>query len=169
MIHQGKAALSSAFKGWDQLPFPDTLQGVISSRVDRLPADAQGVLKVASVIGRHFIRSTLEGVQTDGGAESPDLTPSLALMENVDLIIHDLESAIEAYAFRHIAIQQVTYGLLLFQQRQHLHRRVAGWYEASFASNLEPYAPVLGYHWREANVPGKSGRLFCPGRQGSTS
>lgn len=45
-----------------QLRIPDTLQGVLASRIDRLPEDAKRVLQIASVIGRTFQVRILEDV-----------------------------------------------------------------------------------------------------------
>jgi predicted ATPase len=41
---------------------PDTLQGVLAARIDRLPEDAKRALQVASVIGRKFQVRVLEQV-----------------------------------------------------------------------------------------------------------
>jgi predicted ATPase len=45
-----------------EIEIPDTLQGVIMARIDRLPADAKHTLQVASVIGRRFPVKVLEMV-----------------------------------------------------------------------------------------------------------
>src|SRR4029453_7269510 len=37
-------------------PVPDTVEGVLMARIDRLPADARGALQTASVLGREFPR-----------------------------------------------------------------------------------------------------------------
>ena len=39
---------------------PDTLQGLLLERIDRLPADSRRTLRVASVIGRQFGVTILE-------------------------------------------------------------------------------------------------------------
>ena len=44
------------------IDIPDTLQGVIMARIDRLPEDAKRVLQIASVIGRRFQVQVLEMV-----------------------------------------------------------------------------------------------------------
>src|SRR5262249_21171709 len=44
------------------VPFPDSVQGVVASRVDRLEPSLQLTLKVASVIGRVFAFRTLHDV-----------------------------------------------------------------------------------------------------------
>ncbi|HSB90058.1 MAG TPA: adenylate/guanylate cyclase domain-containing protein [Anaerolineales bacterium] len=47
---------------------PDTLQGVLAARIDRLPEDAKRALQVASVIGRKFQVRVLEEVLRRRGA-----------------------------------------------------------------------------------------------------
>jgi predicted ATPase len=52
------------------LEIPDTLQGVLAARIDRLPEDAKRTLQIASVIGRTFQVRVLEEVilrQARGG------------------------------------------------------------------------------------------------------
>ena len=44
------------------IDIPDTLQGVLIARIDRLPEDAKRVLQIASVIGRKFQVKVLEQV-----------------------------------------------------------------------------------------------------------
>ena len=39
---------------------PDTLQGLLLARIDRLPQDSKRTLRVASVIGRQFAVRILE-------------------------------------------------------------------------------------------------------------
>ena len=46
----------------DTIEIPDTLQGVLTARIDRLSEDAKRVLQIASVIGRKFPVKVLERV-----------------------------------------------------------------------------------------------------------
>ncbi len=48
--------------GLESLQIPDTLQGVLAARIDRLPEEAKRTLQVASVIGRTFSLRLLEEV-----------------------------------------------------------------------------------------------------------
>jgi predicted ATPase len=49
------------------LEIPDTLQGVLAARIDRLPDEAKRMLQIASVIGRTFqVRVLEEVVQRQG-------------------------------------------------------------------------------------------------------
>jgi class 3 adenylate cyclase len=45
-----------------EIEIPDTLQGVIMARIDRLPEEARRTLQIASVIGRRFPLKVLESV-----------------------------------------------------------------------------------------------------------
>jgi predicted ATPase len=52
-----------------ELEIPDTVQGVIATRIDRLPDEAKRVLQIAAVIGRRFpvdvLDKVLEGLDED--------------------------------------------------------------------------------------------------------
>ncbi|HTH13094.1 MAG TPA: hypothetical protein VMB23_01770, partial [Spirochaetia bacterium] len=161
LVVEGRhATLTQKFKGWQNLPFPDTLQGAIASRVDRLPTDSQGILKVAVVIGRNFLQRTVEGVVGDPSATVADLTVPLDALRKSGLILEQEGVALPSYEFQHAVIQRVTYDLLLHQQRLDLHRRVAQWYEAQYGDGAVSFAAVVGYHWREAGDFAKAVRYF---------
>ncbi|MBI3914579.1 MAG: AAA family ATPase [Chloroflexi bacterium] len=49
------------------IEIPDTLQGVLAARIDRLPEDAKRILQIASVIGRKFQVKILEKVLEQQG------------------------------------------------------------------------------------------------------
>ena len=74
LIDQG--SLQREGQGWRltgdvaNLEIPDTLQGVLAARIDRLPEEAKRTLQIASVIGRTFQVRVLEEViqrQRSGG------------------------------------------------------------------------------------------------------
>ena len=70
---------ASAWRGRspaDQVQIPDTLQGVIVARLDRLDEDVKHVLKIASVIGRSFLYRVLAAI----GAASANHLPLRAEM-----------------------------------------------------------------------------------------
>jgi predicted ATPase len=60
IVRQGENwVATSAVEG---IEIPDTLQGLLLARIDRLPEDAKQTLRVASVIGRQFSVKVLESV-----------------------------------------------------------------------------------------------------------
>jgi predicted ATPase/class 3 adenylate cyclase len=128
---------------------PDTVEGVVLSRIDRLPPEEQLTLKVAAVVGRSFLYRTVRDVHPRQVVEDllrahlddlarRDLTPLEALEPEL------------TYLFKHVITQQVAYDTLLFARRRELHRAVAGWYERGYAGNLSPYYSLLVHHWRGA-------------------
>jgi len=68
LIDRGGIARDTATGKWtvtreiQNIEIPDTLQGVLTARIDRLSEDAKRVLQIASVIGRKFPVKVLERV-----------------------------------------------------------------------------------------------------------
>jgi class 3 adenylate cyclase len=138
-----------------RLKLPTTIEGTITSRIDRLPAPEQLTLKVASVIGRTFPFRTLQAVHPIA-QDRPALPAHLSSLARLDLTPLDTPEPDLAYIFKHIITQEVAYNLMLFDQRRQLHRAVAEWYEQTHASDLAPYAPLLAHHWQLAQVRDKA-------------
>lgn len=131
--------------------FPDTVQGVITGRIDRLTPPQQLAIKVASVIGRVFAFRALHNVYPIE-ADKPRLREYVAKLETLDLTPLDTPEPELAYIFKHIITQEVAYNLMLFAQRRDLHRATAEWFEQTYTADLSPYYPLLVYHWRKAEV-----------------
>ncbi|MBI4852981.1 MAG: AAA family ATPase [Acidobacteria bacterium] len=129
--------------------FPDTIQGIITSRVDRLTPAQQLTIKVASVIGRVFPFRTLQDIYPiDRDREF--ISDHFQVLEALDLTPLDRPAPDLAYIFKHIITRDVVYNLMLFSQRRQLHRAVAEWYEKVYASDLSPYYSYLAFHWCKA-------------------
>ena len=133
----------------EDMQLPDTVQGLVLSRIDRLPADQQLVIKVAAVIGRIFGYPVLRDVY-------PRNLPNTALQTCISgLTQRDLVQSIEqaktldTHTFRQAIVHEVTYSTLLHAQRRELHAQVAIWYERNSVDD-EDYTPLLAYHWRLA-------------------
>jgi predicted ATPase/class 3 adenylate cyclase len=138
-----------------QLKLPTTIEGTITSRIDRLPPPEQLTLKVATVIGRTFPFHTLQAIHPIT-TDRPQLPAHLTTLARLDLTPLDTPEPDLAYIFKHIITQEVAYNLMLFDQRRQLHRAVAEWYEQTYASDLTPYAPLLAHHWQQAQVRTKA-------------
>jgi predicted ATPase/class 3 adenylate cyclase len=137
------------------LDFPDTSQDIIRSRIDRLKAQEQLALKVASVIGRTFIYHILHDihpVEIDKSYlnEYLDNFERLALTQLIST-----EPALE-YRFKHIIIQEVAYNLMLYTQRRDLHQAIAEWYETNHAEDLAQVYPLLAHHWNNTENASKA-------------
>lgn len=141
------------------LEFPDTVHGLITSRIDRLDSTPQLALKVASVIGIKFNFDTLH----DNFPVEPErvrLRDYLAAILQSGLLDIHLPSAPITYQFQHAITKEVAYSLLLFEQRQQLHRQIAEWYEAQGQHESVANQPILAHHWRHAGDPARASG-FC--------
>lgn len=146
LVEEGKCRLAPGAADLGELALPDTIEGVITSRIDRLGASEKVTLKVASVIGRTFSLNTLKDIYPI------EITPNqlyqdIANLAQLDLVpVEGTETELD-YTFKHIITQEVAYNLLPFAQRRQLHRAVAEWYERTYANDLEPYYSLLAHHW----------------------
>lgn len=130
--------------------FPDTVQGVVTSRIDRLPPQEQLCIKVASVIGRIFTYSLLHDIHPIY-KDKQHLQSYLSQLEHLDLTPLETPNPELTYIFKHAITQDVAYNLMLFAQRKELHQSIAEWYEKQFTNDLSPFYPALAHHWRHAD------------------
>jgi tetratricopeptide (TPR) repeat protein len=145
-LAEGSACLRAG-ANLDALEFPEAVEAVIASRVDRVPAQAQAVLKVASVLEQAFTPDVLREL---GGGLGTRVADALAELEALDLFTRDAASG--GYTFGHVLIRDVVYGRLLYAQKRELHRRAAEAYERT---GTIP-AGVLAHHWERAGVAGRA-------------
>ncbi len=143
---------------------PDSLQGVVLSRIDRLDPPEQDLLKVASVIGRNFGVRVLRDVHPED-QEKPRLPERLDRLTQLELTERDEPEPNLSYLFRHVITRDVAYELMLFAQRRVLHREVADWYERAHAADPGPWHAILAHHWSRSDRPGKAIAHFASAAQ----
>jgi predicted ATPase/class 3 adenylate cyclase len=126
------------------LDVPNTIQGIIMARLDRLGDEGKRTVQLASVIGRQFLGRLLQRVA--GLTERlSDLLEELKDLE----IIYELGLAPEpAYIFKHALIQDVAYQSLLKERRRDLHRAVGVAIEEIYADRLAEHAEELAHHFQ---------------------
>ncbi len=150
-IVEGEARLTPGTRNLRLIGFPDTVQGVVTSRVDRLHPQLQLALKVASVIGREFSFRVLEKIYPME-AEIPKLGEYLATLEQLDLVRMEPEAHERLYLFKHAFTQEAAYNLMLFAQRRELHRKVGLAMEALFPEQLNEMLSLLATHFFRGEV-----------------
>ncbi|MER8903138.1 adenylate/guanylate cyclase domain-containing protein [Mesorhizobium sp. M0772] len=114
IMESGKAASLN-------VEIPDSLQGSLMARLDRLTATAKEVAQIASVIGREFDRGLLSKV---AGLEDKGLDDALHQLMSTQLVVTGgvLQDAL---VFRHALIQDTAYQSLLSRRRRHYHEAIA--------------------------------------------
>jgi class 3 adenylate cyclase/tetratricopeptide (TPR) repeat protein len=132
----------------EHIRLPDTIEGVVTSRIDRLSAPEQLSLKVGAVIGRVFPYRLLHDVHPVP-ADLPQLPAQLEHFDKLALVHPQTDQPDHAYGFRHAILRDVAYDLLTFAQRRRMHRVVAEWYERHMAPGGRQQG-ILAHHWRHA-------------------
>jgi adenylate cyclase len=133
------------------LGIPDSVHGVVLSRIDRLPEAHRLTLKVASVIGQIFEVALLSRCHP-AHLERELLLEQIALLEVRDFTRLEQPPPRPSYMFKHGITQEVAYETLLEAQQQLLHQAVG--------AVLEELAPEaverLAYHYRRGGAREKA-------------
>ncbi|MCX6022620.1 MAG: AAA family ATPase, partial [Chloroflexi bacterium] len=148
-VERGVAALAPGAGDIDQVQLPDSVSGVILSRIDRLSPQLQLTLKVASVIGRAFASHIVQDIHPIP-TDRDRLFEYLTTLERLNWTMLEAAEPNVIYLFKHVITQEVAYNLMLYAQRRELHRAVAEWYEQTHAADLSPYYGLLAHHWSRA-------------------
>ena len=96
---------------------PYSLQSLIVSRIDDMPADDQLAVRAASVIGHHFTLGLLQNLLSVSAYDPAPLVSS-------SIVNGDGES----YSFKHALIAEGIYQSISLEDRRSLHYRCAQWY-----------------------------------------
>ena len=126
-----------------EVAVPDTIQGVIMARIDRLPENLKAALQIASVIGREFTARLVERVAAAG----QEAKQALGELRAVELIYEKATSPELEYMFKHALTHDVAYESLLRQRRKVLHRRAGEVIEELYADRLPEFYETLAWHY----------------------
>ncbi len=132
----------------ETIAIPDTVQGVIMARVDRLDEDVRRVLQTAAVVGRRFFFRVLEAV----GDVDAALDQYLLELEQMELIRKKQTMPELEYIFKHALAQETIYQSILLRRRRELHARAGQAIETLFVERLEEFYGVLAYHYARAEL-----------------
>jgi len=126
---------------------PDTIQGVLMSRIDRLAPADKAILQVAAVIGREFDFDILSGVY----ARRDQISQTLSELTRLDLILQG-EGGKKVYLFKHVLTQEVAYESLAFARRHELHRAIGDTIERAHGETLDEHLGLLALHYSKGEV-----------------
>ena len=108
---------------------PDTLQGVLMARIDRLPDASKRLLQTAAILGRTFSASLLQAIWD----EPADLDAGLRELKRFEFLYEEHDAAESLYVFKHALTQEVAYDSLLTSRRRRLHAAAARALEQVYA------------------------------------
>jgi len=130
-------------KALGELAIPETIQGIIMARLDRLGEGGKRTVQLASVIGRQFLVRLLERVAGLTGK----LEGLLRELKALEIIYEQGMIPEPAYVFKHAVIQDVAYSSLLLQRRREVHRAVGAAIEELYRDRLAEHYAELAYHF----------------------
>jgi tetratricopeptide (TPR) repeat protein len=122
-------------------PLPETVQGIITARLDSLPPPEKTLLLDAAVLGRTFWRSALGG---------EDVDRHLNALQRKEFIRRERRSAVfgeSEYAFAHLLIRDVAYGQIPRLDRAERHARAARWVDSLAGDRGADLAELRAHHY----------------------
>ena len=134
----------------DELPLPESVQGIIAARLDTLSPEDKGLLQDAAVLGKVGWLGALAAL---GDLPRETAEQRLHGLERRELLRRERRSQVAGerqYAFRHVLVRDVVYSQLPRAARADRHQRAAEWLQALSPDRAEDRAELLAYHYQAA-------------------
>jgi tetratricopeptide (TPR) repeat protein len=130
---------------------PDTIQGVLMARMDRLAETPRRVLQTASVLGREVPLRLLQAVWPE-----PAVLPGqLRELQSLEFI-YESAGQEPGFVFKHALTQDVAYQTLLEGRRRSLHAAAGRALETLYAGRLEEVYDRLAHHYSRTDEAPKA-------------
>jgi tetratricopeptide (TPR) repeat protein len=129
---------------------PDTLQGLLLSRLDRLSPPVLETLHLASALGREFRFDVLASV-SDKTVEA--LREDLSEVVGSGLVHRRELPTSETYLFKHALVADAAYASILRADRRRLHGRIAHRLREAVPAIPTGQPELLAHHFGEAGEP----------------
>jgi class 3 adenylate cyclase/tetratricopeptide (TPR) repeat protein len=130
--------------GGDLQTLPESVETLLTSRIDGLDPPDRMLLRYASVLGRTFELDLLEEILRDelDGVRDPEVWRRVGhLVERGE---HD------TLRFRHELVRATAYEGLSYRRRRQIHGRVAATIERQAGADVAEVAGLLSHHFLEA-------------------
>ena len=131
----------------DTTAIPDSLQAVISARLDALPPELKGLAHDAAVVGEVFWSGALASMT---GLDEREVEEGLHRLVTNDVARRRRSSSVvrqTEYAFLHVLVRDVAYGQIPRRKRGAKHRAAAEWIERLAGDRLTDHAELVAHHY----------------------
>jgi tetratricopeptide (TPR) repeat protein len=145
LVRNGAIKLTQPLR---DLRIPPTVQAILSSRIDRLPAAAKELLQTLAVIGREQSLDTIKAVTRKSDEQ---LEPKLSSLQLGEFVYEQPSLGGVEYTFKHALTQEVAYNSVLALRRRHLHDQTARALETLYPDRLEDHYGALAHHYLLGN------------------
>src|SRR5260370_3471207 len=162
-----------------ELKITPTVQGILASRIDRLPAEEKELLQILAVIGKEFpltlikrlINPMQPGTESSSSARAAEQASEKLerMLSHLQLgeFIYEQATAIDiVYSFKHALTQDVAYSSVLMERRRLLHARTGEAIEEVYQDRIDDHLTELAHHYRRSpNAPKAVKYLYLAGPQ----
>jgi class 3 adenylate cyclase/tetratricopeptide (TPR) repeat protein len=124
----------------DDLPLPETVQGLIAARLDGLSPEEKRIVQDASIYGKVFWAGAVDADED-----------ALHSLDRKGMLRRERRSAVggeSQYVFRHVLVRDVAYGQIPRAARGEKHVRAADWIES--LGRADDHAELVAHHLAEA-------------------
>jgi class 3 adenylate cyclase/tetratricopeptide (TPR) repeat protein len=148
--------LASQAGGGGMVELPDTVQALLAARLDSLEPEERLLVQHAAVVGRTFWEGSLASMTRS----EEELRRLLMRLQEKDIVVPDATMRIAGereYAFRHVLIRDVAYGMLPRAVRCRKHYEVGQFIEDRAGERTDEVVTLLAEHYgRAATLAGEA-------------
>ncbi|MFP3566150.1 AAA family ATPase [Paraburkholderia sp. SIMBA_030] len=137
------------------IAIPDTLQGSLLSRLDRLEPSVKETAQIAATVGREFGRRLLALIASKPENELQETLNRLIVAEII-LPAPGAPADGGAYLFRHALIQEIAYQSLLLARRRQYHGLIAAALEHHYPEIVERQPELIAQNLAAADLPDRA-------------
>ena len=142
------------------IDIPDSLQGLLASRIDRLEENTRQIIQLAAVIGRSFHHRVLTEIGKDDARSVQSVEDQIIQLVRLEMIQEAARVPEVEYKFRNPLTQEIAYQTILLKRRREFHQRVGAALETLFPNQLSELAPRLAFHFSEGQHAEKALAYF---------
>ena len=141
---------------------PGTVQSLLAARLDALDRPERRLLLQASVVGQTFWDGSLSLAAEEEGL---DLGRTLSALQEKDLVVASPRSRLSGqkeYAFKHVLIRDVAYGMLPKAIRCRKHVEVGEFIRERSGDRSDAFVGLIAEHYARAAALGSDAGLDQP-------
>ncbi|HEV2902164.1 MAG TPA: adenylate/guanylate cyclase domain-containing protein [Gaiellaceae bacterium] len=127
---------------------PESVEAVVTTRIDKLAPAERTLLRYAAVMGSTFSAELVGRVLA---ADDPSVSPDSESWDRLAEFVERDPYTAGGFRFRHALFRDAAYEGLSYRRRRELHASVGGAYESLHAGELAEHAELLSLHFFHAD------------------
>ncbi|MGZ8632184.1 MAG: ATP-binding protein [Actinomycetota bacterium] len=135
----------------EAVALPPTIQALLSSRLDALPAGLRTATQDAAVVGPTCWPGAVAAITRTSDDSARASLEDLVEREVLRRVKTTSVAGQTEYSFRHMLVRDVAYGRIPRADRARKHRAVAGWLTSALGTGGADRDERLAYHYAEAH------------------